>query len=456
MLDALLVLSVGCSAPSASSLPVLPISPSATVSVDTAHVEAIETPASRHYEISNAVAAPGGGIFAAGPLDNPKAWAFMLTGAEALGWKQESQPYEQPFVVGTGAGGGYWVAGVAHTRDVGKEIIGNAHALDVLKEVQFEYLRRFGADGSMSDRVPISSIGENHFLKCGIAVPGGYVFTGWAFRPMAVITSPGMQPVRLPDGDHTALGTISPWIEMIDESGHRLWERTFSEHDNRVLRDPLGVRAHCAGLYIGADKKITWAVEVLTNQIVNTPKGRAVVQPLSYNGFWGTFLVQLDADGHDLVQTFRPEMQFPHLARTSNGFVLFENFVGEDQDPPPTQRFARRINARLDYGLHITTFDGSLRQLKQNGFAPDEWLSTVQAIYQTPEGGYILASCEGFDGPSFLRYFTPNGQFSQRASVPSHNHCDQFAVGAGKAPGTVIVLGSNLSETTVVVARYSN
>jgi len=181
-----------------------------------------------------------------------------------------------------------------------------------------------------------------------------------------------------------------------------------------------------------------------------------MVQPLGYNGFWGTFLAQLDADGHDIAQTFRPEMQFPHLAKTPNGFILFENYVGEDQNPPPTQRFARRVDARVDYGLRITTYDESLRQLKQDSFAPDEWLSTVQAIYQTPQSGYILASCEGFQGPSFLRYVTPTGKFSQRASVPSHNQCDHFAVGAGKEPGTVIVLGSNIAETTVIVARYSN
>ena len=110
----------------------------------------------------------------------------------------------------------------------------------------------------------------------------------------------------------------------------------------------------------------------------------------------------------------------------------------------------------MDYGLRIATFDGALRQLEQDSFAPYQWLSTVQAIYQTPQGGYVLASCEGWQGPSFLWYLTPSGQFSQRASVPSRIQCDHFDIGVGKKPGEVIVLDEHIAETKVMVARYSN
>ena len=231
MTGVLLFLTVSCNAHGANPV-ALPMSPSATISIDTSHVEAIESPASRHHQISDAVAVPGSGVFAAGPLDSPKAWAFILTGGGTVGWKRESESYEHPFVVGIDTNGGYWVAGVAQTRDVAKEMMTNSNARDVLKKVQFEYIRRFGADGSMSERISISSMGKNHFLKCGVAVPGGYVLTGWAAVPASMLAVwPGQRP-QLADRDElTKFDALNPWIEMIDETGHRRWERTFSEHN---------------------------------------------------------------------------------------------------------------------------------------------------------------------------------------------------------------------------------
>jgi hypothetical protein len=431
---------VGSASYAVTPLSSLPISASAHIIIDAAKTNPITlpTPGNRPVRATFATRAargvPEGGIFAAGPLTGSNVWAFRLTGDAALAWKQESEAYEGPFVVGAQPAGGYWVAGVAQTRDPSKEPAGNS--LEVQKQVQFEYMRRFGAEGSVSAQVPISQIGENHFLTCGLAVPGGYILTGSA--PNAL-----------------AKNLLSPWIELIDTHGQRRWERTFSELDNRALRDS-GFWTGCAGLHIAPDKKITWATHVLTNYVVDTPNGRAVVQPQSFDGFWGTFLAQLDFEGHDIVRVFRPEMQFAHLERAPTGFVLFESYVGEDQNPSPTLRFARRVDIHVDYGLHITWFDNSLHAVKQSAFAPDEWSSTVHAIYATPEGGYVLASCEGFQGPSFLRYLTPAGQFSQREVFPSRNQCDQFVLGPGKERGTVVVLGSTLSEATAVVAKYSD
>lgn len=170
------------------------------------------------------------------------------------------------------------------------------------------------------------------------------------------------------------------------------------------------------------------------------------------------------ASAGDVSRTLEALRVSPATAKAKSKFILVTD--GEDSPPEiptcpmsipgPTQRFPRRIDLRVDYSLRMTWFDNSLHVVKQAAFAPDEWLSTIHAIYRTPEGGYVLASCEGFQGPSFLRYLTPAGQFSQRQTFPSRNQCDQFALGPGKERGTVVVLGSTLSEASAFVAKYSD
>jgi hypothetical protein len=122
--------------------------------------------------------------------------------------------------------------------------------MEVLKTVQFDYIRRFDANGVASEILPISAIGENHFFLCGASVPDGYVPTG--------STSSGEQ----------FRNQSSPWIELIDKTGKRIWERSFIDVQDRLIKSTIGGK--CGGLQITADGRISYAARVITNHIIES------------------------------------------------------------------------------------------------------------------------------------------------------------------------------------------
>jgi hypothetical protein len=82
-------------------------------------VESSHNPSNETETIRSAVALPGGGIFAAGIRDKEHLWSLKVASDGSLAWKTTySNPKEEnPFVAGVLPDGGYWVAGVANTRD---------------------------------------------------------------------------------------------------------------------------------------------------------------------------------------------------------------------------------------------------------------------------------------------------------------------------------------------------
>src|SRR5258707_472502 len=203
------------------------IDPSQTIVL----VESSHNPSNESETIRSAVALPGGGIFSTGIRDKEHLWSLKVASDGSLVWKTTySNPKEEnPFVAGVLPDGSYWVAGVANTRD---------------------YVRRFDTNGVASEILPISPAGENHFFSRGIAVPEGYILTG--------STKSGEQ----------FRNQLSPWIELIDKTGKRIWERSFIDVQDRLIKSNFDRK--CGGLQVTADGRITYAASVMTNHIIES------------------------------------------------------------------------------------------------------------------------------------------------------------------------------------------
>ena len=420
------------------------VSPSSVV-----HLTPVEfNPANQIEAVINSVATASS-IFAVGWTDHDRnqAWSFNIARDTSLAWKinYNSGRLERPYIVGSTLDGGYWAAGVAFTRDVSKEIQGNPHGWDLLKTVEYEYVRRFDHNGHTSDTVKISPIGNDHFFDCGLELPSGYVFAGWG-----------------PAGDKYK-GTLSPWIEMVDKTGKRLWDRTFVEQQNRLLIKDLtmGTQNGCGGLHVTPDGKLTWVTKVLTNQLIETPQGRQAVHSPRSNGFWGIFLVQLDALGNEINRSFRQELKFPTLLKHGEGFVLLEYPVHQDQHPPPDAVVPDIVGfqPKIDYGLKAEFLDPSLHETRSWSYKPDDRSSHVETAVETPEGGWLLGTCESANGPSTLMYLNSMGVLSARVSIDfdKSQACDRLAIIQGVNKGEAVVLAFNeRSGVRTMIAKYAD
>jgi hypothetical protein len=402
----------------------------ATVTIDPPQfvlVESSHNPSVQSETIRSAVALPGGGIFATGILDKEHLWALKVASDGLLAWKTTySNPKEEnPFVVGVLPDGGYWVAGVANTRD---------------------YLRRFDANGVASDVLPVSPVGENHFFSCGIAVPEGYVLTG--------STKSGEQ----------FRNQLSPWIGLIDKTGKRIWERSFIDVQDRLMKSNFDRK--CGGLQVTADGRITYAASVMTNHIVESvqktnfgdEKLRLAEFSQNSNGFWGTLLVELDMHGNIISSGFRQEMVDAHLVK-GKGLILIEHYVHQDQNPPSDMLFPNTYKwvPHVDYGLRMTTLDETHTPHTQS-FDPDEWSSLTEDAYRTPEGGWLFASCKGNKGETFLQYMSSARIFSSRQMLHSNgpSPCDRLKIGSGTKPGEAVLISNNWwSGTLITRVKYS-
>ena len=403
----------------------------AAVTIDPAQsivlVESSHNPSNESETIRSAVALPGGGIFATGIRDKEHLWSLKVAADGSLAWKTTySNPKEEnPFVAGVLPDGSYWVAGVANTRD---------------------YVRRFDANGVASEILPVSPPGENHFFSCGTAVPEGYVLTG--------STTSGEQ----------FRNQLSPWIELIDKTGMRIWERSFIDVQDRLIKSTFDKK--CGGLQVTADGRITYAASVTTNHIIESVQQTnlgveklrvAEFSPRS-NGFGGTLLVQLDMHGNVISSAFRQEMVDAHLVK-GKGLILIEHYVHQDQNPPSDMLFPNTYKwvPHVDYGLRMTTLDGTPTPHTQS-YNPDEWSSLTEDAYTTPEGGWLFASCKGNQGESFLQYMSSAGVLSSRQMLHSNgpSPCDRLKIGSGTKPGEAILLSNNWWSGTVITrVKYS-
>jgi hypothetical protein len=411
-------------------------------------VESSHNPMKDTETIRSAVALPGGGIFATGVRDKEHLWSLKVAADGSLAWKTiYSDPkLENAFVAGVLPDGGYWVAGVATAPELSKDT-DNPHGPQRLQALQFDFLRRFDANGSASEILPVSPVGENHFLSCGVAVPEGYVLTG--------STSSGEQ----------FRNQLSPWMELIDRTGKRIWERSFIDVQNRLIKSTYDRK--CGGLQVTADGRITYAASVMTNHIIEsvqeTNLGVAKLRVAEFspasNGFRGTLLVQLDMQGNVISQSFRQEMVDAHLVKGKKGLVLLEHYVHQDQNPPRDMLFPDTYKwvPGVDYGLRMTSFDGVFTPHTQ-AFTPDEWSSLTEDAYATPEGGWLFASCKGNQGEGFLQYMNSAGVLSSRQMLHSNgvNPCDRLKIGAGTKPGEAVLITNNRwSGTLITRVEYS-
>jgi hypothetical protein len=413
-----------------------------SVSVDPASVAHLTpqewNPSNYNEAILDAAGTPDG-IFAIGwpEHDRNHVWAIKVSNEGSLAWapNYDAKRLENPKIARPARDGGYWVAGLAYMRDASKEATGPGW-MNVLKSVQYEYMRRYDHAGETHELIPISPIGDNHDFECGEEVPGGYILTGWT-----------------PSG--------SPWIEMIDKAGKRIWERSFPEQQDRLLQNDIGgsyTPRQCMGLQIGSDGTLTWVTKVRTNYIINTPQGRQVVRRLNSNGFWGIFLAQLDAHGNEIRRSFRPEVMQPTLLQNHDGFVLMLQPHHQDQHPPENARSPDGLGylPGVDLGLAVEFLDKSLRETNSWNFKPDQRGSQVGTAFQTPEGGWLLATCDGTSG---LKYLSSKGVLSDKVSIDfdKSQQCDRVAITKGAGPGKAVILAFNeRAGVRTMIANYAD
>ena len=424
----------------------------AAVSVDTSQATVLVESSHNRSEsqtVRAAVALSDGGIFATGVRDKEHLWSLKVAADGSLAWKTmfSAPTLENAFVTAVLPDGGYWIAGVATTRDVSKETAGNPNRGQVLQSVQFDYIRRFDANGTAADILPVSPVGENHLISCGAAIPEGYVLTG--------SISAGEQ----------FRNQLSPWIELVDKEGKRIWERSFIEVQDRLIKSNYDRK--CGGLQVTADGRITYATSVLSNHIVesvqqtNLSVGKTRVAEFSprSNGFRGTLLVQLDLRGNIISRAFRQEMIDAHLVKRKDGLILIEHYLHQDQNPPPDMLFPDTYKwvPNVDYGMRMTSLDGTPSPHTQ-AFKPDQWSSLVEDAYPTPEGGWLLANCKGNRGDAFLQYLNSAGVLSTPQPLHSNgpSPCDQLGIGPGTKPGEAVLISNNWWSGTVITrVKYS-
>jgi hypothetical protein len=311
---------------------------------------------------------------------------------------------------------------------------------------RIEYIRHFDRNGKTSDILHISPIGEDHIFSCGLEVPGGYILTGWA------------------GAGEKYKNETSPWIEMIDKTGKRLWEHTFIEQQDRLLGMNLemGLPNRCSGLHVTANGTITWITRVKTHHVLDTPQGRQAIWMANSNGYWGNFLAQLDAQGKAINLSFVQEIKDPTLIEHGNGFVLFEYPVHQDQHEHPGVRGpvdTLGFRPDVDYRLTAKILDASLQELRSWGFKADTRWSHVETAVQTAEGGWLLGTCEPSSGPSTLMYLNAAGVLSAPVSIDLDKSqlCDRIAITSGSKKGEAIVLAFNeRSGARTMIVNYAD
>ncbi len=132
----------------------------AAVTVDTSQatvlVESSHNP-SQTQTVRATVALSDGGIFATGVRDKEHLWSLKVAADGSLAWKTmfSAPTLENAFIAAVLPEGGYWIAGVATTRDVSKQTAGNPNWGQVLQSVQFDYIRRFDANGTAAEILPV-------------------------------------------------------------------------------------------------------------------------------------------------------------------------------------------------------------------------------------------------------------------------------------------------------------
>jgi hypothetical protein len=399
-----------------------------TVSVDPASVMHLTpqewNPSNYNEAILDAVGTPDG-IFASGWPEHDRAhvWAIKVSADGSLAWTStyDAKEFESPKIARLARDGTYWVAGVTYKRDPSKNATGNPWT-DFRGSVQHEYIRRFDRAGGSRELILISPIGDDHNFECGEEVPNGFILTGWT-------------------------SSSSPWIEMIDKAGKRVWERSFAEQQDRLLENDIGgsyTPRHCMGLQAGSDGNLTWVTRVRTNYIISTPQGRQAVRRANSNGFWGIFLVQLDVRGNDIRRSFRPEVVQPVLLQDREGFSLMLQPHHQDQHPPANARLPDALGYQpgVDLGLTVEFLDQSLHETHSWNLKPDERGSQVETAFQTLEGGWLLATCDGTSG---LKYLNSKGVLSNRISIDfdKSQQCDRVAIAEGTGPGKAVILAFN-------------
>jgi hypothetical protein len=416
------------------------IAASVTVDVSTVHrlTQPEMDPAKQFDGVLDLAPGPDG-IFAVGwqSRNATEVRAIKVSPDGALAWSSDYdvRKLERPQIARPALDGSHWVAGVAYQRDVS-----NVHGpnwLDTLRSAQYEYLRRVAGNGTVSDRIPISPIGDNHYFECGQAVPGGFVLTG-----------------------RTTAG--APWVEMLGTDGKKVWERSFPEEEDRLLESDqrLGI-PHCRGLHVGGNGNITWAAKVMTNYIVQTPQGREVVRSPRSNGFWGTFVVQLDAHGHDLRRFFRPNVERPTLLPNDDGFVLLLQPHHQDQHPRADALFPDALGYQpgVDFGLTVEFLDASLHEIRSWTYKADSKATQVETAFHTAAGGWLLGICDGNDGAAGLKYLNPDGSLSDAISIDfdKSQACQRFAITEGPNSGEALIMIFNQRNgIKTMVARFKN
>ena len=357
-------------------------------------------------EIVTAATAISDGGFIASTSSKPSTFLYRIAKSGDVLWSDDLSALNETVTsVGESPSGSYWIAGQV------PDATGTAR----------DFTQRVSADGKLSAAVILSSVSDNRYLHCVVDAGAGFVQIGSADSP----------------DDQTRLPV--PAVSMTNDTGDRIWEHPMPLDQGKRIRTsaegPFQTNMFsCAG--ISSDK---------TGKVIAAQRIQEVDDDKTVGDSYGTLVVALDSQGHELGRVRHENVVGATLIGTPGGAVLFETpFTkrGTPQSPATNLLDAVKVPDQTDARLHMYTFDYSLKETRPVIVFAGTQLDSVDAALLTSEGGLLITGCPGDGGSRYLLYIDPSGSMSPRRKFEQlgENCNGLYQLGKSEIPGEALLL----------------
>jgi hypothetical protein len=295
-------------------------------------------------------------------------------------------PFAADFIV-EAPGGGYWVGGIAASRDGEKDravppyLPGNA---------SYSFVQRVDANGGLVWQRPISAIGASHYVYCGIPSGNNLLVVGKT-----------MTSFKQADGNST--GTASPWIAMLDSSGSFQWQRTISEEGNDFISEVTGGHHHGCGAIAQSHGGFIVAFTVtaldksMTGNVSEALYGSAYLPAVHQR-----LLIRFDADGNEKASSrdkYHGRGDDDFLVESGGKLLIVGNYRPAVQPPVnirpnPTEVLRVIADSRSQAGIEIGRVNADLTVSDKQVIALQGLADRLEAATTDSAGGLLVGGCD--------------------------------------------------------------
>lgn len=426
----------------------------------TTQVVASNAPGTSPGSISAFVGSRNGGFLMTGSTDSSHSWILSTTPTMTLQWARVIDQGWPAYGASFGLDamdGGYWIVGLAYSRDIRQELKESAAGkarpwFDITKEVAYDYLLKLDPKGA-----PVwqrrASEGYSHHIYCGAETDDGLILVGWGTATY--------------EKQATQTGSVSvtvPWIEKIDKTGKLVWQKLVTEDGDDLLmqrRNP-----GCNGLRISSRGTITWAFSV--NPVpLQRAQDRTIlpVAQLYRADHPETIILQLDPQGHELHRMRSQDADSVFLFAVDNGFSLVEHFRPHIPEKVKTAPPALAVLAvgemqrayATDGGARITSLDENLGVHSRTKYKIPPLSDRLEAVLPTNDGGYLLAGCDPSAVNTIARVNPGRGPTDVMKIFPEGaQQCGTFGLAPGATDAEVVLfIGNSLRGNRVLRIKYT-